>query len=244
MIDQLVYIDDYFKGELTPEQVREFDQEIINDPEFASLVAFYISSQQAASFVSDDERRLRFRNLGSATSPKMRKGFVLKLRPFIAVAAVLSALIIGWFLFLRPVSPQQLADKYINNQLTSLGVTMSSKADSMQDALRLFNQGKMENALIIFEKLMQSDSSNLFTALKNAGIASLRLKDYDKALTYFTQLENLKEYHANPGKFYHALTLLKRNRPGDIMLAKDLLNQVVENRLEKEEDAAKFLKEL
>jgi tetratricopeptide (TPR) repeat protein len=243
MTNKLEYIDDYFKGLLTPEQTREFDREIIDDPDFASLVSFYISFQQAASSVSTDERRLRFKHLESAPHAKFKTGIIHQLRPYMAVAAVVSALIIGGFLFFRPTSPQQLADQYIKNQLTSLGVTMSSNRDSMQSALHLYNEGKMEDALLLFQKLIQSDSSNT-SAITNAGIASLRLKDYDRALAYFTQLEKHTEMYANPGKFYHALTLLERNRPEDLQVAKDLLNQVVENGLAKREIAVEFLKKL
>ncbi|HKO81806.1 MAG TPA: hypothetical protein VJU78_15480, partial [Chitinophagaceae bacterium] len=74
-----------------------------------------------------------------------------------------------------------------------------------------------------------------------AGIVSLRLEQYDKAVNYFSKIENIK-LHANPGKFYHALVLIKRSQPGDMETAKQLLKQVVENDLEGKEEAEKWLK--
>jgi len=78
---------------------------------------------------------------------------------------------------------------------------------------------------------------------KMAGIVSLRLGDYDKAIDHFTRLEKLT-FYSNPGKFYHAIALIKRNSSGDIEIAKQLLKQVVERDLEGKETAQKWLKSL
>ena len=68
------------------------------------------------------------------------------------------------------------------------------------------------------------------------------LEQYDKAINYFSQLGNYTYFMQTPGKFYHALTLMKRNQPGDNETAKQLLQQVVENDLEGKKDAEEWLK--
>ena len=55
-----------------------------------------------------------------------------------------------------------------------------------------------------------------------------------------TKLEN-RVLFANAGKFYHALTLLKRNQGGDKQQAKLLLEQVVQNDLEGKATAQDWL---
>ena len=47
---------------------------------------------------------------------------------------------------------------------------------------------------------------------------------------------------SNPGKFYHALTLMKRNLPGDKDKSYQLLNDVVTNNLAEKNEAEKWLK--
>jgi tetratricopeptide (TPR) repeat protein len=89
---------------------------------------------------------------------------------------------------------------------------------------------------------MALNDTSLFEVKKYAGIVSLRLGQYDKAINYFSQLANYTQLYANPGKFYHALTLMKRNRPGDKQTAKILLEQVVQNDLEEKETAQQWLK--
>ncbi len=89
---------------------------------------------------------------------------------------------------------------------------MGSDNDLLSRSKNLFNEGKLDEVLITLEPLVQKDSSN-YEALEIAGIAALRLEQYDKAISYFQRLENYpKKLITNPGKFYHALTLIKRNQ--------------------------------
>jgi hypothetical protein len=79
------------------------------------------------------------------------------------------------------------------------------------------------------------------SAKKYAGIVYLRLSNYDKALAYFQDLEKYTSLYANPAIFYHTLTLMKRNQPGDKQTAKQLLQQVVQNNLEGKGNAKQWL---
>jgi tetratricopeptide (TPR) repeat protein len=243
-MEGLEYIDDYFKGELPADETERFENKIAGEPAFAGEVAFYLSVLQAAKELSAEEKVRRFReiylqqgNTGTQASP------VRRLWPRIAVAAIVAGIIFGLFIFTRPASPQQLADHYIQQHFQNLAVTMSSRENSMQTGLRLNNEGKLAAALEQFEKILQSDTAD-FTAKENAGIVSLRMENYDKALDYFRQLEKYTGNYTNPAKFYEALTHMKRNRPGDEQQAKQLLQQVVENDLEGKDDAALLLKKL
>ena len=118
--------------------------------------------------------------------------------------------------------------------------TRGIKENSIENGLRLYNEGKSVEALQQFEGIAAGDTSS-YEAKKYAGIVSLRLKDYDKAINYFSLLENYTNLYANPGKFYHAIALLKRNKPGDKERAKALLEQVVQHNLDGKEDAQKLL---
>lgn len=113
----------------------------------------------------------------------------------------------------------------------TLGVTMGSQ-DSLETGLSLYNSGKLAEALTMFETLAKNSTANNTNAKKYAGIVSLRLQNYDKALAYFSMLEAETSLYSNPGKFYKAVTLLKRNKNGDKEAAKSLLIQVRDNDLE------------
>jgi hypothetical protein len=244
-LNNLEYIEAYFNKELVSEKKREFEQRIIADPEFAEEIAFYLSSKQAAATDMMEERQ-RFKEIYTQYKQDSQAGgqkaMVRKLWPWLAAAAaVLAGIIFGWNVWFKPDSPKVLADKYMLEHFQTLPVMMGNKEDSLQAGLRLYNDGRLEEALKQFESMALNDMS-FIEAKKYAGIVSLRLGQYDKAINYFFQIENYTQLYANPGKFYHALTLMKRNRPGDKQAAKTLLNQVVKNELDGKQTAQEWLK--
>lgn len=244
-MDNLEYIEAYFNEELSPEKKREFEQRITTDPVFAEEIAFYLSSKQAAVTEVIEERE-RFKDIYTKYkhgnhAEKPQPALLQKLWPWAAAAAVLAGIIFGLNVWLKPASPEMLADKYVLEHFQTLPVTMGNKEDSLQAGLRLYNEGRFEEALKHFESMVLNDTS-FFEAKKYAGIVSLQLGQYDKAINYFSQIENIPLY-ANPGMFYHALTLMKRSRPGDSKTAQQLLQRVVKNDLEGKKVAAKWLRE-
>ncbi|HYE54838.1 MAG TPA: hypothetical protein VD996_08350 [Chitinophagaceae bacterium] len=237
-MQSLEYIDNYFKGNMKPEETRLFEQRIKDDPAFAEEVAFYCNAMQTIQDELITEKKKRFRDIyrqqgGTAVIRNMP---ARRWRPAIAIAALLACVIAGWFLFSRAGGgPQQMAGSYIKENLQELDVTMGS----VQKGLDLYNSGKLKEAQLYFEQMAAQDPSSEDGA-KYAGITALRLKEYDKALTHFRQLEKMPLY-TNPSKFYQALTLMQRNQPGDAQQAKQLLQQVVNNNLEGKETAQQWL---
>jgi tetratricopeptide (TPR) repeat protein len=242
------YIEAYFSGALSPEQRKEFEKRIEMDKNFAEEVAFYLSTKQILKEEVIREKKEWFRQLadqGTALSYDKKPAQVRKMWVYrMAAAAVFIGIIfLSFYLFLqKPASPTQMADKYIKSKFDTLPVTMGVVKDSIQEGLDLYNKGQYTIALQQFESIVQRDTSN-YLPKEYAGIVYLRLGNYDKALGYFRQVEKYS-LESNPGIFYQALTLLKRNHPGDKQRAQKLLQQVVDNDLEGKETAQQWLKKL
>lgn len=245
------YIDKYFKKELTLEEITEFERKINDDPVFAEEVAFYCSAMQAINDQLAEEKKKQFRKIYDERKPgsnNVKPSLIKRLWPYMTAAAVITGLIVGWYIFLKPSSPQQLADQYIRQHFKAeIGVKMTGKEDSLDEAIRFYNENinnekKLPEILRKFEEIIQGDSTTDLPK-KMAGIVSLRLGEYDKAIDHFTQLEKLNLY-SNPGKLYHAIALIKRNRNGDKEMVEQLLKQIVEQELEGKETAQEWLKSL
>lgn len=237
-------IEAYCNHELSDEKRREFEQRIAGDPLFADEVAFYMSTKQlAASAMMEKRADLRrvFEQYKKEKPLSKQPALMRRILPWVAAAAVLAAIVWGLTIFRQPSSYKELADKYVKENLSVLSVTMSSKQDSLQAGLALYNEGKLQEAQKQFESLATNDTASL-DAKKYAGIVALRLGEYDKAINHFVQLEDYTHLYSNPGKFYHALTLMKRDLPGDAETAKQLLRQVVDSNLVGKEDAKKWLR--
>ncbi|TMI88814.1 MAG: tetratricopeptide repeat protein [Bacteroidetes bacterium] len=247
MENYLDYIDAYFTGDLNPEERKQFEKRIEEDRNFAEEVAFYLSARQVLKENVQAEKKEWFRQLASGNSASsesrvsapVRKIWVYRLT---AAASVLGILFLSWYLFLqKPTSSDRLADNYIKSDLETLSVKMGS-TDSIQEGLRLYNKKQYDSALYQFRLIIQRDTGN-YLAKRYAGIVSLKLGNYDKALEYFQELERYVLY-ANPGLFYQALTLLKRNQPGDKEQAKQFLKEVVDRHLDGDDTAREWLKKL
>lgn len=245
MEGNLDYIDNYFAGALSGEEMTEFSRKVETDPAFAHEVSFYLSMFRAVKDEGKQERKARFQQIyAQSLAGRRRPGTsVRRIWQFAAAAAVLALAVLS-VMYLLPGSgrdPGSLADAYITKKFATLGVTMGTATDTLEKGKALYNEKKFAESLQLFETLLRSDSSD-FEALKFAGIVCLRQGNYEKALWYFTRLQHVPGLYANPGKFYRALVLLKRNKAGDKKMAKQILEQVSNEDLEGKEEAEKWLK--
>jgi len=265
MSQKLEYIDSYFQGELNAAEASEFEQSIANDADFAGEVAFYLSSVAVVKGAMATEKKKHFQQLyneskigvaGSlptaqneeeSIAPASEGWFKRTSTPSIrniwkytAAAVVVGIVSFAIYFATSTPSPNQMATEYITTELTDLGSLMGT-ADSMEVGKQYNNDGRFHDALLTFESILSREASNV-KAMELAGIAALQLKNYDKALQYFEKLADQEGLRINSGKFYTALTLMKRNQPGDNQRAKETLQMVVRNNLAHSEIAAAWLK--
>jgi tetratricopeptide (TPR) repeat protein len=250
-MDSLEYIDAYFGGEFSPEETNQFEKRIQEDPVFADEVAYFLSARAAFKEVNVEERKARFReiyakgvNRGEAGLPRIGREGVRRMNPgrwvpITAAAAILAIVAMAWLLFLRPAGPSSLADTYIRQNLSQLPAKMGG-ASRLESGVALYNSGRFADAFQQFEDLLRADSLNP-TALLDIGVVSLRMENYDKALTYFLKLQNHTDPRVSPALFYEALTLMRRGHPGDSDQAKQKLKRIVQEDLNMKEDAREFL---
>jgi tetratricopeptide (TPR) repeat protein len=244
-LESLEYIENYFKGRPLPGETAQFEKRLREDAVFAEEVAFYLSVMHVARTQAAEEKKQRFHEQYRRPHQELhivQRGTVKKLWMYAAAAAIISGLLIGWFFFVKEPDRQQLADQYIEQNFRTLGVNLGNSQDSLQSALRLYNTGKLPEALHTLETIQQNGTVD-FTAMKYAGIICLKLGEYDKALAYFRQLDSISGLYSNPGRFYQAITLMKRNHPGDNVQARQLLQQVVNADLEGREVAWEWLRD-
>lgn len=236
----LEYIDDYFKGAQTAPLHQQFEQRLHDDPSFAEEVSFYLSTHKLLQQSAREEKIARFRKLYNdrpatpvvAMAPKRRVWY------YISAAAAVIAIVLS-VTFLTGNSKQQLADQYIKQELNDLGVSMSATVDSIELVRSLYNKGRYAEALQISEALVNRNTANV-KALEYAGVTNLRLQQYDKALAWFRLMADRGGY-SNKGTFYQALTLIKRDKPGDLVQARGLLEVVVKQDLDGREIAREWL---
>jgi len=245
MQETMHYIDDFFMGLLSKEEVNTFEGRIKNDPAFAADVAFYISSRQAAKELSDAEKKARFRQIykpGNGYHHQEQSAKVVSMRKVlrIALAAAIIIAVVTTFVLNSKPSTSELASKYINKEYPQLSIQMGT-ADDLSKAAQFYNDGKYAEAEAAFESVITKDTSS-YSAVQYAGVSAMRAGNYDKALQHFRTMEKFHT-HYNPAVLLQAAALMKRNQPGDKQEAKLLLQRVIDNNLDGKEAAQEWLKD-
>jgi tetratricopeptide (TPR) repeat protein len=159
-----------------------------------------------------------------------------------SIAACTILVVAIYFFSFQTPKAQQLAGNYIQANLMEISQSMSMSQDSLQLGISAYNNKDYKKALHYFQGVGNNNPANR-DANEYAGYVFLINNDYESALKNFDQLENLKGKF-NKGKFLKALTLMERNKEGDIAQAKRLLQQVVNENAGGKKEAEEWLYKL
>jgi tetratricopeptide (TPR) repeat protein len=240
-METLELIEEYFKGDMPPEERQRFEEAVRRDPALANEVAFYISSGMAASEIAAEERRERFRILEAGREPIEARVVSMKKLWWAAAAAVI--LLIAVYLGTDDPSATTLANNYVDEHYAKIDASMGVSEDLTQKGIASYNKKDFTSALASFEQVLQQNPS-ANKALEYAGMSALQLKNYETALKHFRQLSSMNGLYENRGPFLQATTLLLRNETNDRENATILLKQVVSANLFGSSEARQWLKEL
>lgn len=231
-------IEKYYRQELTPLEKEELEKNLIQDPQLAEEMAFYLQTRQAIREEILAERHAGWQKL--AQPAQIRR---TKTPWYYAAAAVLIMTFgIGWYFLNQTATTdqRQLAAAYVEDNLTNLPTQMDGQKDSLQTAVSYYNEGKYSDAQKWAESLLGRNPENA-EVLRVAGLAALQSKNYDQAIAHFQQLAAQPDLFENPGKFYEAIAHLMRGEPLNKITADSLLNVVIVNNLDGSEEAMEWL---
>ena len=244
MSEKLEYIDQYFNGQLSDPEKTAFEEKIESDPTFAEDVAIYIQVRSGLKNELFEEKKKQFHEQYltlSATQSRRSQATVRKLFPYFAAAAAGCLIFfIGWQFFFKSASSEAIADKYIDENFQQLSIQMGDTGDSLDKGIAAYNEKRYKDAESIFASLAPQNAE----ALKYLGLVYLITEDYDKAIHQFQTLAKNTELYANPGLFYQALSLMKRDAEGDKANAKKLLEEVIRRDLPGKKESEEWIKKL
>lgn len=216
-------IEKYFSDKLNEQEKAELEQQIRNDETLIQDVAYYIQLKQALKQETLETRHAEWHS--NKPVKKLQRSNI-----FWAAAVLLAVIGAGWYWLHSPsITLEEYAHHYVEQNFNHRNVQMGATKDSMQLALSLFNEGKLQQSLNISNSIIAAHPDNA-EQLELSGITYLRLNDYNNALAKFKQMEPLDLYD-NPSVLYQAITLLKRKEPLDSQEAEKLLQRVIDENL-------------
>jgi tetratricopeptide (TPR) repeat protein len=248
--------EEYLSGKMNPEEKLGFEAELSSNHDLATAFRVYRTIEtemRQKEKYRDEEKALKaslqtlnkryFETEQQRQPPRIIRLYPKKLYQITAaLAASIVIILVAYFLFFRPHQDiQNLADTYYKTHLQQLSQTMDPATDSLQAGIAAYNNQDYNKALQYFQGIYHHHPDNS-EAKRNIGLVYLATKDYDKALQAFDELATMKHLYSNPGLFLKALTLMQRNQKGDAQQARQLLEQVVQQKAEGSREAAEWLK--
>ncbi len=250
-------IENYLSGTMPEAEKQAFESRLRTDAELSALLSLYRTVELEMKYHEKTDQhqqalqsvlgRLGKEYFTSATNiaseeatPVVQMQGKRRFPKMVAVAASVTLIIAACFIWFARQDPQQLADRYVRNNLAVLSQTMDGAKDSLQQGIAAYNNKKYTEALQIFQELYHADAGNT-EALLYAGITRLATGEYEAAIQVFSELSAREQLFSNPGLFLKAVTLLQRDQPGDREQARTILRQVVDENLENAAEAKKML---
>ncbi len=218
------HIDRYIRGELTPRETSEFEEELRSDPELKERVEEQREilnglrmgfNRELKDMLENEERRI-------TKKPEMKR---LWLFPTIGIAAVVTLLIVGYFALIDSIDTNDLYSKYYAAYPNvESPVARSEEADN--NPFNAYEQGNYRMALSIFQELLTAEPEN-DALLFYSGICYLELNQPSEALSQFEETIMLSSPEfSRPAIWYSSLAHLKE---GNISRSSALLNSLLDN---------------
>lgn len=156
------------------------------------------------------------------------------------IAATLAIVFFAWN-FLQPgkLTTDELYAKYHKTEEISL-TQMGSSSSDLTKAESLFNSGKYQEAIVIFEEHLKNVPSD-FQVLLYKGIAHMEIDEFVKAKKAFKKVSKSDTLFNVEGDWYEALNMLKQ---GKTKASKKALRDIINSESKRKSDAQNILDQL
>ena len=257
-------IEAYLGGDMTPEEQRQFEEMMAQNPELqkevrlANEVNHHLNDstwmgadaakndptkQEIENYIKSDEAIALKSKLRQAGANYKKTGSNSSSIKYIigAVAAILIIALISNVLWNRSPNHDTLyAEFYVESDLPSL-VKRGSENELLTKAVSLFQSNEYEQAIQFFEQYEKEIQGTDPSVYIYTGFSYLENGNIDEAIQNFDKLLESNSIDKSKALWYKSLAYLKADR---IEECKAILSQIIEDSLFNAQKAKKLLDEL
>ena len=245
--NQTDIIERHLSSDLNPEEQLWFENELKNNPNFAREVLLHKDINKA--ILDLDIVNLRSKLNSIETDVTSKKSFTKEFFQFkwqyIAVAASITLMVSFGLKFVSQ-------SNYTNDEIFNMyyqsyeanGIVRSASTNidqDLSDALALYNDKKYNDALVLFNQILDKDYSNIYVHLY-AGISNMESFSYKKAIESFQLIiDHQNNLYVEQAEWYMAICYLKMYQ-NDV--AKSMFEKIAYEDSSYQEQAKDILKKL
>ena len=247
MSDVFDHIDRYLDGDLTPEELLVFNQELQSNADLQEQVKLekdmrallsdddWVETNRVLIHNSDEGKKLKryyesdeaqsIQNTIREVIEKNRTGGKRKFI-WLSIAASIAVLLTSTFLIFKDGSTSDLYAAYIDKEELPSMITRSNGEGVLEKAQLLYEEGNYKKAIEGFENYQaQKDSLNPLSYIY-LGISYLEEAEYRRAKAQFMRLSESNTLQSEKADWYLLLTYLKQ---GNKKEAKQTLNKILQS---------------
>ncbi|VAW20301.1 hypothetical protein MNBD_BACTEROID01-1186 [hydrothermal vent metagenome] len=244
-------IEQYIYNDLDGDSHAAFEEELYENVDLRSDVKLHKDVEAAIGEreIMDLRDQLKDVSRDSQTNEgrsiiSLNTGSGSKLIKLAAAASVLLVIGLSAIVKFSTVSNEKLYDQYFETYPT-FGISRSGVTDFMDQSLKqglvLFNEQNYEEALGVFQQIINKDTKNPVVHFY-AGESYQNLKNYSQAITeYKSVVEHNENLFVEQAEWYIGLCYIKK---GDIDLATNQFNKIVSDNGYYKQDAEALLRRL
>ncbi|MFK8005214.1 MAG: tol-pal system YbgF family protein [Saprospiraceae bacterium] len=236
--NQQELIDQFLQKKLQGQELTDFMKKLNTDDSFAEEVESQRVVAKGIEHEGTKELRQRLKKIHQKVRDEQErksnaKRIIIPYRRWIAAAAVVLLIVIGFNFWNSSSSNQELYSKYYQAYVPNF----TTRADALTGKIKAENAyraGNYKNAIVLLEEL-EGEEANDSRVLLGLGNASLNIDEYQSAIVQFNKIiQNNDELYLDQAKWYLALTYIKN---GKIEESKSWLRQLAND------ETADFYKE-
>jgi tetratricopeptide (TPR) repeat protein len=229
--NQTEIIDKYLSNELNEDEQKWFEHELTSNPDFAHEVLLHKNINKA--ILENDIINLRSQLQTIETQTLNKRSFINEFFHFkwqyIAVAASITVLLSFGLRFMTQsnLTNDELYNMYYQTYDGEGAVrSANEKTDQeLSQAMRFYNDKKYDEALVLFNSILDKDYSNVAVHLY-AGIANMECFKYNEAVSSFQLIiDHHRNLYVDQANWYLAICYLKMYQDDK---ARQLLKKIVE----------------
>lgn len=186
-------IEDFLDGDLNQEQLKEFEQDLLDDSDLQMELDLHKGIDEAIVESDIMDLRSKLEAIETPPTPSQKRKFKFLTSWNIAAASLALLIGLGSLMFILNDKSNYSNDKIFSNYYKPYNVVVNTRSSDatadhiLMNAVNSYESKDYRTALTLFKKILDKDSTNI-TSNFYSGISNIEINEYSKANKNFTRV--------------------------------------------------------
>lgn len=186
-------IEDFLDGDLNQEQLKEFEQDLLDDSDLQMELDLHQEIDEAIMENDIMNLRSKLEAIETPSTPTEKRKFKFLTKWNIAAASLALLIGLGSLMYIFNNNSTYSKDKIYSNYYKPYNVVVNTRSSDatvdhiLMNAVNSYESKDYRTALTLFQKILDKDSTNI-TSNFYSGISNIEINEYSQANKNFTRV--------------------------------------------------------